>query len=282
MIGCSIDVHHEVGGAGLIRRRPQQARGGDARQVVAEEERPLHRRQLQRLRAQHRIGIGGDEVAHAGIAALDREAVHIAFHHIDGEDAVADPLGRHVGAGDDVAARAVLRLDLVGDVEDVAEAHLLADERLVERPQLLGREHGGAGDPDILELEAELVHRARHRRAPRRLDAEVEVVLRRRRGQRPVAPGLHRPRQSTRNRLSQRRAGRQQADQRHAQDKRTPPTTASPMHRSPASIPPHPPAPSPRLGSRGIPGPAGVARRNGYHRSGIPSTTQSFNKELRM
>ncbi len=244
------DVDGEVRGTGLIRRRPQQARGGDPRQIVAEEKPALHRLKLQGLRAQHRAQIGGDEVADAGVAAVHGEAAHVSLHHVDGEDAVAHALGRHVGAGDDVAARAVLRLDLVGDVEDVGEAHFVADERLVERAQLLGREHGGTGDLDIPELKTQLVHRARHRRAPRRLDAEIEVALRRRLRQRPVPAGLDRSRQRARHLRQGDAGGKPDAQQRRPHHQRGPCAAGALTRQPSASSPRHPSAPSPHPGPR--------------------------------
>jgi hypothetical protein len=183
------DVHHQVRGAGRVGRGPEQARRGNAGQIVREQKPALHRLQHQWLRLRDRADISLDQRAHTGIAALERDAADVALDHVDGEDPVPHPLRRHISAADDEAALAVLRLDGVGDVQDVGESDFLADEVGVERPDLVRREHGRADDGDILELEAQLVDRARHRRAARRLDAEVEGAGWRCR-QRPVLPRL--------------------------------------------------------------------------------------------
>ncbi len=191
--------HHQVRGAGRVRRGTQQARSRDPRQIVGHQQRLLDRDQLERPGFARRPQIGPDAVLGVGIAAFHRDIGDEAFHHIDGENAVGDALRRHEGAHQDIAVAAIFGLDRVGDVENIRQADLFADQLLIEGPEARRRNRDRAFYLDILELEADLVHRARHRGATRRLDAEIEIGLRRHRQSRPVAARLDRARQPAGN-----------------------------------------------------------------------------------
>ena len=141
--------HDEIGGARLVRRRPQQARCGDPGNVVGEQQRPLHGADLHRAVGENRLKIGLDQAVRGRIPALDGDCLHEALDDRDGEDAVSDALGRDEGAGQRVAGRVILALDRVGDRQDVGELDLVVEQRCEERPQRLRRKDRGAGDGDV-------------------------------------------------------------------------------------------------------------------------------------
>ncbi len=192
------DVDHQVRGTRLVGRRLEDAGGADAGNVVGQKQRALDRAEPGRPRQHRVLQIAVDVAPGLGVAALHRDAAEIALDHVDGEDAVAHALRRHIGAHEQIALGAIGGLDLVGDVEDVAQRDVLAEQPGIERPETVRGNLDRAHDLDVAQLEAHLVHRARHGGAVWRDDAEIEIGLRRRRRALPVAAGLHRARQHLR------------------------------------------------------------------------------------
>ena len=181
------DGDDELRGARRVRRRTQNARRRDARNVVRKQQRALQCRKRERPHVHHRLDIGAHQRLRRGVATLDRHRGDITLDHVDLEDAVVDALRRYEGVRQHESFAPVHVLDRVGDVENVRDRHFLAEQILVERTKFLRRQSLRALDLNVGEREAQFLDRARNLRARRRLDREVEGRLRRLRGRRPVA-----------------------------------------------------------------------------------------------
>ena len=157
-----VDDQGQVRGARRFRRR-QHGAGLDPRQVVGQQQVALevglpqrpNRRDLRQIGPELRLG---DVRA---VLGLDEDLVDIAFDHLDVHDAGPDALRRHQRDRQRVARLAVFRRDRRGDVVDLRQRDVLAEELLVERREIGLAEDRRAFDDDAGEREAHVLRPAR-------------------------------------------------------------------------------------------------------------------------
>ena len=83
--------------------------------------------------AQERIEIHFDLPLRCRVAPLHRRAFDKAFDDFDREDTVLHVLRRHIGAHEQITVRAISVLDRIGNIVDVRERNILADQTRIKR-----------------------------------------------------------------------------------------------------------------------------------------------------
>ena len=144
------DLDHHDGRARLGRMRLEAVLEFQARQVAGEQEIALDGADVHRPLGGDPVAVVREEIAVSGKSGRPLDGLDVAFHDLDANDGAVgiELLGRHDGAREHIAVAAILAGDASGEIVDLLQRDLAADQVRVELAQLRGGVDRGAHDLD--------------------------------------------------------------------------------------------------------------------------------------